>query len=120
MWFAPWIRSRSHPRRSRPCTSIFPRSTPTGRPREEPVYYVRRSRTTVPALTDRLARTSLKLQGYRSRSISTSVGQVHVLETEGRGTLPTLVLLHGFSSAGVHYFPLLHLLRRRVRRIVLP
>jgi pimeloyl-ACP methyl ester carboxylesterase len=45
---------------------------------------------------------------------------VHVLETDGRGTLPTLVLLHGFSSAGVHYFPLLHLLRRRFRRIVLP
>lgn len=60
------------------------------------------------------------LQGYRSRSLSTSVGEVHVLEAEGRGTLPTLVLLHGFSSAGVHYFPLLHLLRRRVRRIVLP
>ena len=74
----------------------------------------------MPALTDRLARTSLRLQGYRSRSLSTSVGQVHVLETEGRGSLPTLVLLHGFSSAGVHYFPLLHLLRRRVRRIVLP
>ncbi|MEP7120453.1 MAG: alpha/beta hydrolase [Byssovorax sp.] len=30
------------------------------------------------------------------------------------------MLLHGFSSAGVHYFPLLHLLRPRVRRIVLP
>jgi pimeloyl-ACP methyl ester carboxylesterase len=60
------------------------------------------------------------IQGYRSRSLSTSVGEVHVLEAEGRGPLPTLVLLHGFSSAGVHYFPLLHLLRRRVRRIVLP
>ncbi len=60
------------------------------------------------------------LQGYRSRSLSTSVGEVHVLEAEGRGPLPTLVLLHGFSSAGVHYFPLLHRLRRRVRRIVLP
>lgn len=74
----------------------------------------------MPALTDRLARTSLHFQGYRSRTIPTSVGEVHVLETEGRGTLPTLVLLHGFSSAGVHYFPLLHSLRRRVRRIVLP
>ena len=74
----------------------------------------------MPALTDRLARTSLKLQGYRSRLLPTSVGEVHVLEAEGRGPLPTLVLLHGFSSAGVHYFPLLHLLRRRVRRIVLP
>lgn len=74
----------------------------------------------MPALIDRLARTSLRLQGYRSRSLSTSVGEVHVLEAEGRGSLLTLVLLHGFSSAGVHYFPLLHLLRRRVRRIVLP
>ena len=74
----------------------------------------------MPALTDRLARTSLKLQGYRSRTLPTSVGEVHVLETEGRGPLPTLVLLHGFSSAGVHYFPLLHSLRPHVRRIVLP
>ena len=74
----------------------------------------------MPALTDRLARTSLVLQGYRSRTIPTSVGEVHVLEADGRGKLPTLVLLHGFSSAGVHYFPLLHSLRRRFRRIVLP
>jgi len=74
----------------------------------------------VPALTDRLVRASLVLQGYRSRTIPTSVGEVHVLEADGRGKLPTLVLLHGFSSAGVHYFPLLHSLRRRFQRIVLP
>ncbi len=43
-----------------------------------------------------------------------------MLEADGRGKLPTLVLIHGFSSAGVHYVPLLHALRRQFRRIVLP
>jgi pimeloyl-ACP methyl ester carboxylesterase len=74
----------------------------------------------VPALTDYLALTPFQLQGYRRRWVKTSVGQVHVLDAEGSGTLPPLVLLHGFSSAGVHFFPLADKLRRRVRRLILP
>jgi pimeloyl-ACP methyl ester carboxylesterase len=72
------------------------------------------------ALSDHLARTSLKLKGYKSRRISTSVGEVHVLESRVGGTLPPLVLLHGFSSAGVHYLPLLPGLHGRVKKIILP
>lgn len=74
----------------------------------------------MPALTDRLALTPLALQGYRRRWINTSVGAVHVLEAPGKGTLPPLVLLHGFSSAGVHFFPMLHRLRPHVERLILP
>jgi pimeloyl-ACP methyl ester carboxylesterase len=43
-----------------------------------------------------------------------------VLETRGRGKLPPLVVLHGFSSAGVHFHPILTSLRKRSRRIVAP
>ncbi len=43
-----------------------------------------------------------------------------MLEAEGGGPLPPLLLLHGFSSAGVHLLPMLGKLRRHVRRIILP
>lgn len=52
--------------------------------------------------------------------MSTPTGRIHVAEARGRGHLPPLVLLHGFTSAGAHYAPLaLHLLPH-VRRMVLP
>jgi len=43
-----------------------------------------------------------------------------VLDARGHGALPPLLMLHGFSSSGVHYAPLLPRMRRRVRRILLP
>ncbi|MFT3775220.1 MAG: alpha/beta fold hydrolase [Minicystis sp.] len=72
------------------------------------------------ALTNQLARTSLVLNGFLSRHVVTSGGRVHLLEARGRGELPPVVLLHGISSAGVHFFPLLHRLRGRVRYLVAP
>jgi pimeloyl-ACP methyl ester carboxylesterase len=72
------------------------------------------------ALTSHLARTSLRLHGYRSHSVGTSAGQVHVLDGRGRGHLPPVVLLHGISSAAVHFLPLLYRLRGRVRRVIAP
>jgi len=72
------------------------------------------------ALTNHLARTSLQLNGYQSRRIATSAGRVHVLEARGRGHLPPVVLFHGISSAGVHFFPLLFRLRGHVRRLIAP
>jgi pimeloyl-ACP methyl ester carboxylesterase len=74
----------------------------------------------VPVLTDHLALTSLQLQGYRRRKVGTSVGDVHIVEAHGDGPLPPLVLLHGFSSAGVHFYPLLSRLRPHVSRLILP
>jgi pimeloyl-ACP methyl ester carboxylesterase len=67
-----------------------------------------------------LARTSLQLDGYRSRRVVTSAGRVHVLDACGQGHLPPVVLLHGISSAAVHFLPLLYRLRGRVRRIIAP
>ena len=70
---------------------------------------------------EHLARASLRsLAGYTIRYVRTSTGAVHVLEAEGRGTLPPLVLLHGLSSAGVHFLPMLGHLRAEVSRLVLP
>lgn len=74
----------------------------------------------MPAFSDHLALSSLRAQGYKSRYVRTSVGRIHVLDARGRGELPPLVLLHGFSSASVHYFPLVLHLRSRVKRLILP
>lgn len=72
------------------------------------------------ALTNHLARTSLHLNGYRSRRVATAAGRVHVLEARGGGPLPPVVLFHGITSAGVHFLPLLHRLRGRVRHLIAP
>jgi pimeloyl-ACP methyl ester carboxylesterase len=71
-------------------------------------------------LANHLARTSLHLSGYRSHRVRTSAGGIHVLEARGRGRLPPVVLLHGISSAAVHFLPLLYRLRGRVRRLIAP
>lgn len=72
------------------------------------------------SVTNQLARTSLHLNGYRSRHVATSAGRLHVLEAPGRGPLPPVVLFHGITSAGVHFLPLLHRLRGRVRHLIAP
>lgn len=72
------------------------------------------------ALTNQLARTSLQINGYKSRHVATSAGRVHVLEARGRGGLPPVALFHGITSAGVHFLPLLHRLRGRVRHLIAP
>lgn len=72
-------------------------------------------------LAEHLARASLRsLAGYQTRYVATSAGEVHVLEAPGRGPLPPLVLLHGLSSAGVDFLPILSHLRHAVSRVVLP
>ncbi len=72
-------------------------------------------------LAEHVARTSLRLlKGYSTRYVATSAGRVHVLEAPGEGMLPPLVLLHGLSSAGVHFLPMLAPLQRAFSRIVIP
>ncbi len=65
-----------------------------------------------------MAHAALRLRGFRTRYVRTRVGRVHLLEARGHGPLPTLVLLHGLSAAGFHYYPLLRALRPRVRHLV--
>ena len=45
---------------------------------------------------------------------------MHVLDARGEGRFPPIVLLHGLSSTGVHYLPLISHIRPHVRRIFLP
>lgn len=72
------------------------------------------------AISDHLARATLQARFFRSRRIRTSVGRMHVLDARGEGRFPPLVLLHGLSSTGVHYLPLVGHVRPHVRRLVLP
>lgn len=69
-------------------------------------------------LTQHAAQVALRLRGFRSRNVRTPVGRVHLLEARGGGRLPTLIVLHGLSSAGFHYYPFLRLLRPKVRHLV--
>lgn len=70
--------------------------------------------------SNRVARRYLRMRGFTARHIQTSGGVVHVMEAKGSGSLPPLVMLHGLSSCGLHYSPLLPTLRRQVRHLVAP
>ncbi len=71
------------------------------------------------AWPEQLTRTSLRLVGYRSRTVQTAFGDLSLLHSEGGGRFP-LMMLHGFSSEGVHYAPLLRFLRPQVSQVFLP
>lgn len=75
---------------------------------------------TPPPLYDAVALHALRLQGFKSRRLSTTRGRMHVLEARGSGRLPPIVLLHGFSSAGVHFHPILPQLKKLSRRVIVP
>lgn len=73
--------------------------------------------------TDRLALVGLRARGFRSRTLPSGLGPLHLVEAEGGGTLPPILLLHGLGSCASDYLPLLmHLLplHRRVLALDLP
>jgi pimeloyl-ACP methyl ester carboxylesterase len=73
----------------------------------------------VPGALDHAGRRLLHtLFGYDSEWVDTSVGRLHVLSRAGGGTLPPVVLFHGFGSAALHWVPLLHRLRPHVRGVM--
>jgi pimeloyl-ACP methyl ester carboxylesterase len=84
------------------------------RPRKTPVLHH------LPRVADRLVLNGLKLKGYRSRKVRTSVGRLHLLDAEGEGTLPPVVVLHGLSASGQYYENLMRRIRPRVRRVIAP
>lgn len=71
-------------------------------------------------LGDRLAVALLQLRGFRSRTIPTSVGGVHVLDAPGYGDGPPIVVLHGISASSVHFLGVLPALLRHSRRVIAP
>ncbi|WP_169791443.1 alpha/beta fold hydrolase [Sandaracinus amylolyticus] len=71
-------------------------------------------------LSDRFLVGQLQLRGFTSRRVRTSAGHVHVLEAAGRGSLPPLLVLHGFSAAGHLYDGVMLRMRPHARRIVAP
>jgi pimeloyl-ACP methyl ester carboxylesterase len=47
------------------------------------------------------------------------MGRMHALEAKGRGHRPPLVMLHGLSSAGVHFLPMLSMVQAAFSRVIL-
>lgn len=64
------------------------------------------------------ARHLLRWLRYDSRWIETPVGPVHVLQREGSGPLPPVVLVHGLGAAAIHWVPLVRALRPHVSKVI--
>ena len=62
---------------------------------------------------ERFGRYALNRRGARSRWIETKLAPLHVYDAEGRGALPTVVLLHGIGSAAPPFGAVLARLLRR-------
>lgn len=72
------------------------------------------------SLPERLGLRLLNAQGLRSRWVTTSAGKMHVLDGEGRGELPPIVLLHGLSANAAAYGTYLRKMLPHVRRVIAP
>src|SRR5262249_6823745 len=75
--------------------------------------------TLVPLL-ERAARHALNASGLKSRWIDTRIARQHVYDTKGKGSLPTVVILHGISSAAMPFASVIQRLRPEVRRVLAP
>lgn len=93
---------------------LFLKRKRTPRPKKTPVLHV------LPRIADQVMLRGLRLKGYRSRKLATSVGRLHVLEAEGGGGLPPVVVLHGLSASGQYYENLMRRIRPHVRRVIAP
>ncbi|MCX4243297.1 alpha/beta fold hydrolase [Paraliomyxa miuraensis] len=69
---------------------------------------------------ERMMRRVLNAQGLDSRWLPTSVGRMHVIDGVGRGELPPIVLLHGFSANAISYLGLLQRLLPHAGRLIVP
>lgn len=71
-------------------------------------------------LAERLGRYALQRRGVQTRWAPSPLGNVHLYDAAGLGSLPTTVLLHGIGSNATPFGPVLARLQRHVRRIVAP
>jgi pimeloyl-ACP methyl ester carboxylesterase len=69
---------------------------------------------------ERLGRFALNRRGLTSRWIHTELAPLHVYDAVGKGTLPTIVLLHGIGSAATPFGPVLARLLPHVERVIAP
>lgn len=77
--------------------------------------------TDVMIAVEKLMRHQLILRGARSSFVGDTRASVHVFSIRGKGRLPPLVLVHGFSAAAAtQYSALIHRLRPYFSRIVAP
>lgn len=67
---------------------------------------------------DRVALAGLRARGLRSRWLDSPLGPVHLLEGEGQGELPPILLLHGLGSCASDFGGLLLRLLPRHRRVL--
>lgn len=71
-------------------------------------------------LVDRISAERLRRFGFWSARVPHPVGVHQVYDGPGQGALPTLVLLHGFSSRATHLVRLVSHLRPHFQRMILP
>lgn len=66
-----------------------------------------------------LAAVLFRAMGFTIRRVPTRAGAVRVFEGPSRGSLPTVVLVHGLSADAAGYLPLVGRLRRHARVVAL-
>lgn len=71
-------------------------------------------------LVERAARRALNRSGLASRTVRTTIADHHVYDARGKGSLPTIVVLHGINSAATAFSPVVQRLRPDVRRVLAP
>jgi len=71
-------------------------------------------------LAARAVRRALNVTGLESRWIKTRIAEHHVYDAKGKGSLPTVVVLHGISSNAMAFARVMQRLRPHVRRVVAP
>jgi len=69
---------------------------------------------------ERLARLGMNVSGMASRWVEVDGMRVHVYDGKGGGDLPTVVLIHGLSAAGISFARVVARLRPHVKRVVVP
>ncbi len=69
-------------------------------------------------LVERLGRFALNRSGTKSVWVDTPAGRLHAYDAKGRGTGPTIVLLHGIGASATPFGPMIAQLRRTAGRVV--
>lgn len=67
---------------------------------------------------DRVFKSILVTNGFKSSHIGTAIARRHVYRYKGKGSLPPLVILHGGGDSAGTYWPIMLRLRRYFREIV--